>query len=186
MLARANILASHLKALSGNFNRYRDNDVLHEACRWVGRSCRQLESQVMANVHQRTRSDHATELAEDYVEAIAEFVVDNGVCRPSDLVKFFKVTHATVNNTVGRLVRDGFVTTEPYRPLELTTKGKRLATKCRERHQVVEDFLLLIGVSKETAIADSEGIEHHVSTETLTAMRHILKHKRLFSASAIP
>lgn len=145
------------------------------ACRLAGRIRSQLESQVMANVHQRTRSDHATELAEDYVEAIAEFMADNGVCRPSHLVRFFKVTHATVNNTVRRLVRDGFVTTEPYRPLQLTPKGKTLAAKCRKRHQIVEDFLLLIGVSKETAIADSEGIEHHVSAETLSAMKHILK-----------
>ena len=109
------------------------------------------------------------------MEAIAEFVAENGVCRPTDLVNFFKVTHATVNNTVGRLVRDGFVTTEPYRPLKLTSKGSRLAAKCRERHQVVEDFLLLIGVSPETATADSEGIEHHVSSETLKAMKRVLQ-----------
>lgn len=129
----------------------------------------------MANVHQRTRADHATELAEDYVEAIADFVYHNDVCRPGDLVEFFKVTHATVNNTVGRLVRDGFVTREPYGPLELTAKGRKLAQRCRERHKVVEAFLIAIGVSKATAIADSEGIEHHVSTETLKAMKRILE-----------
>ena len=133
------------------------------------------EPDIMANVHQRTRSDHATETAEDYVEAIAEFLNAKGVCRPSDLVTFFKVTHATVNNTVGRLVRDGFVTTEPYRPLKLTAKGRKLAKRCRERHQIVEEFLLALGVSKATAIADSEGIEHHVSTETLNAMKRALK-----------
>lgn len=129
----------------------------------------------MANVHQRTRSDHASEMAEDYVEAIADFLAENGVCRSSDLVNFFKVTHATVNNTVGRLVRDGFVTTEPYRPLKLTAKGRKLATRCRERHQIVEQFLLALGVSQSAAIADSEGIEHHVSTETLSAMKRALK-----------
>lgn len=129
----------------------------------------------MANVHQRTRSDHATEMAEDYVEAIYEVVSENGVCRASDLVQRFKVTHATVNNTVGRLVRDGFVTTLPYQPLELTRKGKSLARKCRDRHELVHDFLLALGVSEATAIADSEGIEHHVSPESLKAMQQAMK-----------
>ena len=129
----------------------------------------------MANVHQRTRSDHATEMAEDYVEAIAEIMDHSGLCRSSDLVQRFNVTHATVNNTVGRLVRDGYVKTKPYQPLELTAKGKTLASKCHERHEVVRAFLLAVGVSEATAIADSEGIEHHVSTETLQVMKQIVK-----------
>ena len=133
----------------------------------------------MENVHRRTRTDHATEMVEDYVEAIAEFVNRNGVCRPGDLVEFFQVTHATVNNTVGRLVRDGFVTREPYRPLKLTAKGKRLAARCLERHKIVKAFLLAMGVSEATAVADSEGIEHHVSTETLDAMKRILDQDKL-------
>lgn len=128
----------------------------------------------MANVHQRTRSDHATEMAEDYVEAIAEIADEHGLCRASDLVQRFKVTHATVNNTIGRLVRDGYVTTEPYRPLELTAQGRTLARKCRQRHEIVRSFLLALGVSEATAVADSEGIEHHVSPETLKAMQRVL------------
>ncbi|MCA9050034.1 MAG: manganese-binding transcriptional regulator MntR [Planctomycetaceae bacterium] len=129
----------------------------------------------MCNVHQRIRADHATEMAEDYVEAIADVVDRHGVCRASDLVRLFRVTHATVNNTVGRLVRDGFVTTEPYQPLNLTRKGRTLASKCRERHEIVRVFLLALGISEATAIADSEGIEHHVSAETLQAMSQFLK-----------
>ncbi len=118
-------------------------------------------------------------MAEDYVEAIAEIIDRNSLCRSNDLVRLFKVTHATVNNTVARLVRDGYVTTEPYQPLELTSKGRALARKCRERHQIVKAFLLAIGVSEATAIADSEGIEHHVSPETLKAMQRLLKSQRL-------
>ena len=135
----------------------------------------EIESPVMANVHQRTRSDHATEMAEDYVEAIADVISRSGICRSSDLVDYFNVTHATVSNTVGRLARDGFVITQPYRPVTLTRKGKNLAARCRQRHEVVEAFLLAIGVSEATAIADSEGIEHHVSPETLNAMKRIVE-----------
>ncbi len=123
------------------------------------------------NQHSRTRSDHATELAEDYVEAIAEIIDEQGTCRAVDLVKQFQVTHVTVNRTVGRLQRDGFVQTDPYGPLELTDAGRRLAKACHERHQIVFDFLKALGVSDAIAATDSEGIEHHVSPATLKAMQ---------------
>ncbi len=124
--------------------------------------------------HSRTRSDHATELAEDYVEAIAEISESQGNCRVVDLAARFEVTHVTVNRTIGRLSRDGFVETEPYGPVVLTAKGKRLARMAAERHAVVLEFLLALGVSEAVARVDSEGMEHHVSEETLDAMRRFL------------
>ena len=122
----------------------------------------------------KTRRDHATETAEDYVEAIAEIINANSACRCVDLVNRFSVTNATVNNTVARLVRDGLVETQPYRPLLLTAKGRRLAAECKKRHRLVKAFLIAMGVSPDIAAADSEGIEHHVSKATLDAMRRIL------------
>jgi DtxR family manganese transport transcriptional regulator len=127
-----------------------------------------------SHTHQRTRRDHATELAEDYVEAIDDIISQSGVCRAMDLVQHFQVTHATVSNAVGRLVRDGFATSQPYQPIELTPKGKRLAKKARYRHETVKCFLRKLGVSEEAARIDSEGIEHHVSKETLDAMQRVL------------
>lgn len=121
--------------------------------------------------HSRTRSDHATELAEDYVEAIAEIIETKGVCRTVDLVARFEVSHVTVNRTIGRLVRDEFAETQPYGPVSLTAKGKRLARMASERHAIVREFLIAIGVSERVAQIDSEGIEHHVSAETLRAMK---------------
>lgn len=128
------------------------------------------------NQHQRTRRDHAREVAEDYVEAIAEAIEDRGTCRSVDLVQHFAVTHATVNNTVARLQRDGLVTTAPYQPISLTAAGRRLATLSRRRHEIVERFLKKLGVSDQAASVDTEGIEHHVGEETLQAMQHVLEH----------
>ncbi len=127
-------------------------------------------------IHQRTRQDHSREMAEDYVEAIADAIAQYGVCRAVDLVSHFDVTHATVNNTVARLKRDGLAKSEPYGPIELTPAGRRLANKCRDRHQTVQAFLLKLGVSETIAALDAEGMEHHVSKETLTAMGHVLQH----------
>ena len=129
----------------------------------------------MSSALSKTRQDHATETAEDYVEAIAEIINANSVCRCVDLVNRFSVTNATVNKTVTRLVRDGLVETQPYRPLVLTTQGRRLAAECTKRHGLVTAFLIAMGVSPEIAATDSEGIEHHVSKDTLRAMQRILK-----------
>ena len=121
----------------------------------------------------RTRRDHASEIAEDYVEAIAELIAEHGSCRVRDLSERFGVTHVTVVRTVQRLERDGFITTEPYKPIELTPKGRRLAKACAQRHELVVRFLTSIGISQKTAENDAEGIEHHVSSETLRRFREI-------------
>jgi DtxR family manganese transport transcriptional regulator len=101
------------------------------------------------------------------VEAVAEIVQDHGTCRVTDLAKRFAVSHVTVNRIVERLRKEGLLLTEPYQPITLTREGRRLAAKCRERHEVVYRFLLAIGIDPVTAAIDAEGIEHHVSPATL-------------------
>ncbi len=124
-----------------------------------------------ANPHARTRRDHASETAEDYVEAIDDIVRDQGVCRVVDLSKRFGVTHVTVSRTTSRLVRDGLAETEPYGPIVLTEAGRQLAETSRRRHGIVVQFLLVLGVSPPVAAVDAEGIEHHCSEETLQRMQ---------------
>ncbi|MEM9882482.1 MAG: manganese-binding transcriptional regulator MntR [Planctomycetota bacterium] len=120
-----------------------------------------------ADAHRRTRTDHARELAEDYVEAVAELADEEGGCRVTDLAGRFGVSHVTVIRTVERLVAEGLVSTAPYRPVRLTAKGKRLATACRRRHETLVRFLEKLGVRPAVAAIDAEGIEHHLSPETL-------------------
>lgn len=124
--------------------------------------------------YQRTRSDHASEIAEDYVEAIADLVESHGQCRVRDLAGHFGVTHVTVVRTIQRLERDALVSTQPYKPIELTPKGKRLANACKRRHDIVYAFLLALGVDPKVAAVDTEGIEHHVSPSTLKQFKLFL------------
>src|SRR5215471_14434786 len=63
----------------------------------------------------QTRLEHANEIAEDYVEAIADLVSETGEARVVDLAKRLGVTHVTVNRTIARLQKTGFVTSQPYR-----------------------------------------------------------------------
>lgn len=121
--------------------------------------------------HRRTRDDHATESAEDYVEAIDDIIGAQGSCRVEDLRKHFSVSHVTVSRILSRLDRDGWVKKQAYQPVTLTAKGKRLAKKSRDRHQVVLEFLIRLGISRKTAEIDAEGMEHHVSEETLAVMK---------------
>ncbi len=132
-----------------------------------------LATRTTTSAHQRTRRDHSTETAEDYVEAVAELIEERGACRVRDLAERFGVSHVTVIRIVQRLEREDLVSTEPYKPIELTAKGRRLANHCKERHDVVYRFLLAIGVSERQAAIDSEGIEHHVSPQTLARLRTI-------------
>lgn len=127
---------------------------------------------------QRVRDAHQTEIAEDYVELVADLIDTKGEARVVDLAGRLGVTKATVNNTIQRLQRDGFVSSEPYRSIFLTEKGLRLAAASRERHLLVIDMLVALGVDRETANADAEGIEHHVSEATLDAFRKFLSRAR--------
>lgn len=133
-----------------------------------------VESSSNSLPHRRTRNDHATEKAEDYVEAVADIIDQQATCRVSDLAKRFDVSHVTVSRLVARLVSEKLLETSPYRPIVLTAKGKRLARRSKQRHEIVYKFLLAIGVDESNAMSDSEGIEHHVSAATLTAMSQFL------------
>ena len=62
---------------------------------------------------------------------------------------------------------------KPYRSIFLTQKGQEMATWSRARHKVVLDFLHAIGVPPGIAEADAEGIEHHVSGETLRIFEEV-------------
>jgi DtxR family manganese transport transcriptional regulator len=125
----------------------------------------------MTNRYRRTREDHSRENAEDYLELIGDLIDTKGEARAVDLAEKLGVSHVTVGKTIRRLVREGLVTAEPYRSIFLTDEGRRIAEVSRRRHETVVAFLLALGVSTDAAEVDAEGIEHHVSEETLEAMR---------------
>ena len=117
---------------------------------------------------EQVRNARNSETAEDYTEMIADLIRNVGKARAVDLAKHFGVTGPTVNSIIRRLVRDGLVVSKPYRSIFLTDKGQILADYCKKRHEIVYDFLIKIGVNSDIAKNDAEGIEHHVSAETLS------------------
>ena len=131
-------------------------------------------SEEIAARFERIRRAHQSEVAEDYVEMIADLIAETGEARAVDLAQRFGVTAPTVNATVQRLVREGLAETQPYRSIFLTEAGRELAASCAKRHMIVRDFLISIGVDPEIAEADAEGLEHHVSPETLKAFKAVI------------
>lgn len=127
-----------------------------------------------AEVFRRSRRDRAAETAQDYVEAIADLSAALGEARVVDLAGRLGVTHVTVNRTLARLKKIRLVNMEPYRAIFLTEAGHKLAEECKRRHETVTAFLRSLGISEKVAEMDAEGIEHHVSPETLAAFERLL------------
>ncbi len=122
----------------------------------------------------KVREDHSTETAEDYVEGISDIIHRQGECRVKDVAKHMDVSHVTVVRIIARLAKEGLGTAEPYRPLRLTAEGEQLAAQSRRRHETVLSFLLALGVRPTEAARDAEGMEDHVSPDTLERMKAFL------------
>lgn len=130
-----------------------------------------VDAEVHVESFRQAREARRLELVEDYVELIADLIGDGGEARQVDIAARLGVAQPTVAKMLKRLAEDGFVQQRPYRGVFLTEAGRALAVESRTRHHVVESFLIALGVCPETARRDAEGIEHHVSGETLDAFR---------------
>ena len=123
----------------------------------------------------KARTAQATAVMEDYVELISDLLAAGGEARPTDIARRLGVSHATAIKSIGRLKRGGLAMAKPYRGVFLTEAGETLAAKSRARHHIVVDLLLAVGVPREAAEQDAEGLEHHVSDTTLAAFARFLR-----------
>ena len=133
------------------------------------------DPEAQADGFAQVRNAHESEMAEDYVELIAELIEARGEARPIEIAERLGVKPPTVTKNISRLKAAGLVRRERYRAIFLTEAGQQLAESCRRRHRIVVAFLQLLGVDEETAERDAEGIEHHVSKTTLAAFERALE-----------
>lgn len=131
-------------------------------------------SKEAAQIHKRVRRQHQSEITQDYVEAIYRLKTEGRTTRVTDIQDVFGVTHVTVIRTLVRLEKAELLVKEQG-SVSLTEKGLEMAVHAYRRHNLVMEFLLSLGVSEEIAHADTEGIEHHLSDETIEAMENLLK-----------
>lgn len=131
-----------------------------------------------AQQHKRVRMQHSEELAQDYVEEIYKLRKESGCARVVDLTKKFGVSHVSVIRALGRLAKRDLVIKGKDEGISLTEEGEILAEKTAERHSLIVDFLRELGVSGVQAEADAEGIEHHLSNETIEAVRRFISGRK--------
>ncbi|MFL6541374.1 MAG: transcriptional regulator MntR [Chthoniobacterales bacterium] len=107
---------------------------------------------------------------EDYLERILELINVKGYARVVDIATSLKISQASVTNMVQRLDSDGLLKYEKYRGLVLTTAGETLARNIARRHELLTEFLQMLGLDQRVIDHDVEGMEHHVSPPTLRAI----------------
>lgn len=115
---------------------------------------------------------------EDYLEAIYHLIHDKGYATTLDISDTLKVKPPTVTTTVQKLAAKGYLIYEPYRGMTLTRQGEKLALSVISRHNIISEFLSLIGVEKKTAYEDTEGIEHHIQPETIEKIEKLVDYLR--------
>ena len=112
--------------------------------------------------------------AEDYLERILELVQEKGQARVVDIANSLNIRQASVTNMVKKLCELGFVDHEKYkRGLVLTKEGKGVARRIQRRHATLSRFFSLLELDSETQRRDIEGIEHHLSRDTVRALEDL-------------
>ena len=125
---------------------------------------------VLVDVPAKVNASRSSAAVEDYLERILELINTKGYARVVDIATSLGISQASVTNMVQRLDGEGLLKYEKYRGLVLTTTGETLARNIARRHQLLTDFLKLLGVDERVIDHDVEGMEHHISPSTLRAI----------------
>ncbi|QJC51765.1 transcriptional regulator MntR [Paenibacillus albicereus] len=113
---------------------------------------------------------------EDYLERIYKLIEEKGYARVSDIAEGLEVHPSSVTKMIQKLDKDQYLIYEKYRGLVLTSKGKKMGKRLVERHHLLEEFLELIGVQEENIYRDVEGIEHHLSWDSITCIETLVEY----------
>jgi|SRR5690606_3259854 len=123
-------------------------------------------------------SSMPTPSMEDYLERIYKLMEEKGYARVSDIAEGLSVHPSSVTKMIQKLDKDNYLIYEKYRGLILTPKGKKMGKRLMERHQLLEAFLTTIGVQDENIYHDVEGIEHHLSWDSITCIESLVEYFR--------
>ena len=113
---------------------------------------------------------------EDYIEQIYMLIEDKGYARVSDIAEALAVHPSSVTKMVQKLDKDEYLVYEKYRGLVLTAKGKKIGKRLVDRHELLEQFLRIIGVDEENIYNDVEGIEHHLSWNAIDRIGDLVQY----------
>ncbi|WP_239613823.1 transcriptional regulator MntR [Cohnella mopanensis] len=113
---------------------------------------------------------------EDYLERIYRLIDEKGYARVSDIAEGLEVHPSSVTKMIQKLDKDSYLIYEKYRGLVLTNKGKKMGKRLVDRHLLLENFLTIIGVQEDKIYGDVEGIEHHLSWDSITCIETLVEY----------
>lgn len=113
---------------------------------------------------------------EDYIEQIYLLIDKKGYARVSDIAEGLAVHPSSVTKMVQKLDKDGYLNYEKYRGLILTKRGEKIGERLVFRHDLLEQFLEIIGVDHENIYQDVEGIEHHLSWNSIDRIGDLVQY----------
>jgi len=135
-------------------------------------------SSILWDVTAKATTARSSTAVEDYLERILDLINSKGYARVVDIATSLRISQASVSNMVQRLDGEGLLKYEKYRGLVLTTAGETLARSITRRHQLLTDFLQLLGLDEQVIHHDVEGMEHHLSPPTVRAIETLTHHLR--------
>lgn len=115
------------------------------------------------------------ESAEDYLEAMLMMREKHGYIRSVDVAQQLEVTKPSVSYAVKRLRENGYLLMDADGRITLTGKGEEIAQRIYERHRVLTEYLVEIGVPADKAREDACRIEHDICQETFDAIRRLVR-----------
>jgi len=113
------------------------------------------------------------ESGEMYLETIYILCKEKTAIRSIDIVEYMNFSKPSVSRAVGLLKRGGYISVADDGYITLTDKGTSIAEKMYERHKIISEYLVSLGVSEHIATADACKIEHVISDESFEAIKKI-------------
>lgn len=114
--------------------------------------------------------------SEDYLEAMLMMKNKLGYIRSIDIAAQLSVSKPSVSYATKKLRENGYITMDKDGLITLTDSGMAIASEMLERHNTLSDFLVRLGIDKETADADACKIEHDLSPQSFSAICEYAKH----------
>ena len=119
----------------------------------------------------KTKKTTSTTSEEDYLEVIAELVELKGYATTLDISRFMNVSPPSVTKMLQKLDEKKYLEYEKYHGINLTNNGKQIADTIRRKHSMLLEFFEILGVGKDIANQDAEGLEHHLNAKTIRQIR---------------
>jgi Mn-dependent DtxR family transcriptional regulator len=133
-----------------------------------------MKCSTLAKARKKVGMRMLTPSMEDYLEKIYELMKEKGYARVSDIASSLSVQPSSVTKMLQKLDEQSYVTYEKYRGFVLTNSGEQMGKAMKQRHHMLAELLRMLQIPEDILQADVEGIEHHVSPQTLSKLSRLV------------